>query len=140
MSNADDLAAKVAQLEEKLAALEAKSKPEEPAKAELPTDRKPWPKYDPTEGMSMPPSALKKMVDVFPDPPKNQKFDPSAWARMKPAEPGGFGPPRTEPAKVPERGSGWATPPKETPRNFDLFDQMVASQVGGPNDTSKLKR
>ena len=132
----EELAAKVAELESKLAALEAKSKPEEPAKA---TERKPWPKYDPTEGMSMPPSAMKKMVDVFPDV-KNQKFDPSAWARMKPAEPGGFGPPRTEPAKVPERGSGWATPPKETPRNFDLFDEMVASQVGGPNDTSKLKR
>jgi hypothetical protein len=132
-----ELAAKIAELESKLAALEAKSKPVEPAKS---VERKPWPKIDYTENFRMPASAVKAMTAIVPDMKPKPGFDRAAWDRNKgPGEPGGFGPPRTEPAKVPERGSGWASPPKETPRNFDLFDQMVASQVGGPNDTRKLK-
>ena len=143
MADNEELAAKVAQLEAtvrnaqaEIATLKAKAKAEEP----LP-ERKPWPKYDPTEGFRMPASAVKAMAQVVPDMKTKPGFDAHAWSQTKMGEPGGFGPPpKAEgPAPVVKSTGGWAEPVKERPRNFDLFDQMVASQVGGPNDTSKLK-
>jgi hypothetical protein len=60
----EELAKRIANLERELAELKAQVKPVEvkPVKAE-----KPWPKYDPTEGMRMPASAVRAMVDVVPD-------------------------------------------------------------------------
>jgi|SRR6516165_574275 hypothetical protein len=85
----DDLAKRVAALEGELAeakkALEA-VKPPEPYRP-----RMTMPKIDYTEGMSMSGSAMKPMVDLV--NPQGLKFDPSAWARNRLSEPGGFGPP-----------------------------------------------
>jgi len=40
-----------------------------------------------------------------------------------------------------KRGTGWQPEPKPEDRSnqFAQFDAMVAAQVGGPNDTSKLR-
>jgi hypothetical protein len=60
MSNKDDeLAALKARVEE----LERKAKPPEPEKPFVP---EPYQRYDPTAGMSMPPSALRAMVEAEP--------------------------------------------------------------------------
>jgi hypothetical protein len=55
MTDKDELAALKKRVEE----LEAKAKPPEPAKPFVPA---PYQRYDPTEGMRMPPSALREMV------------------------------------------------------------------------------
>ena len=83
------------------------------------------------------------MAQVVPDVKNKPGFDAHAWSQTKgPGEPGGFGaPPKAGgPAPAVKRGSGVTGPVKESPRKFDVFDQMVEAMVGGPNDTSKLKR
>ena len=82
---------RIAALEAKIGELQA-----EITKLKEPEEEKPFvpmkmPRFDPTEGMSMPPSAVKAMCDVWPTPRK--EFDPSAWARNSVGQPGGFGPP-----------------------------------------------
>jgi hypothetical protein len=58
MSDKDEIAA----LKARVAELEARSpKPPKPFKPQ------PYQRYDPTEGMSMPPSALRAMVEAVPD-------------------------------------------------------------------------
>jgi hypothetical protein len=58
MSDKDELAA----LKARVAELEARSpKPPEPFKEQ------PYQRYDPTAGMTMPPSALRAMVEAVPD-------------------------------------------------------------------------
>ena len=39
------------------------------------------------------------------------------------------------------KGSGWQGPPqpKDRTNEFRIFDRMVEAQVGGANDTSKLR-
>jgi len=54
----------LAELKARVAELEAKAKPPEPAKPFVP---EPYQRYDPTAGMSMPPSALRAMVAAVPD-------------------------------------------------------------------------
>jgi len=81
----DEVVKRIADLEAELTALKAKMEPKEPFKP------KQMPRFDPTEGMSMPPSAMKPMVDLIHG--KGAKYDPNAWARTRVGEPGGFGPP-----------------------------------------------
>jgi len=83
----EDLAKEIAELKRRLAELEA---PVKPPSEEKP--RKPWPKPDYTEGMTMPASAIKPMADLIRDP-KDQKFSAHAWAQTRVGGPGGFGPP-----------------------------------------------
>jgi len=127
----DDLAKRVAKLEEELA--EAK-KAKEPFKPKAP-----MPRFDPTEGMRMPPSAVKPMADLIPDV-KGQGFNPNAWAQTRVAQPSSLIP-QSGPGKRVKRGTGWAPEPKaeDRSRQFAQFDRMVEGMVGGPNDTSKLK-
>ena len=95
----DELADRVAKLEADLAeakkALEA-VKPKEPFRP-----RMTMPKIDYTEGMSASGPALKPMVDLV--NPQGLKYDPGAWRRNSPSEPGGFGPagqwPKPKPTK-----------------------------------------
>jgi len=82
----DEVAAKIAALEAEIAALKAKLEPVEPK------PRMQMPRFDPTEGMSMPASAIKPMADLI-HGKGGAKYDPNAWARNRLAEPGGFGPP-----------------------------------------------
>jgi hypothetical protein len=102
----DELKRRVEKLEGELAEAKKSLDAVEPLEP-----RKPMPKIDWTEGMSMSPSAMKPMVDLI--NPKNMKYDPDAWARNRISEPGGFGPP-PKPRGEPEvkRGSGWADPTK----------------------------
>ena len=60
MTQKEELAA----LKKRVAELEAMAKPPEPAKPFVPEP--PW-HYDPTANMSMPPSALREMVNAVPD-------------------------------------------------------------------------
>jgi hypothetical protein len=88
MSEHDDLAKRVSELERDLAeakkALEA-LKPKEPF-----VPRMTMQPIDYTENFRLPPDAAQKMAAVVPDPPK--KVDMGAWARNRIGEPGGFGP------------------------------------------------
>jgi hypothetical protein len=103
-------------LEQRIAALEAELKEAKEAKeaaekaAEPFKPKKPWPKYDPTEGFRLPASAAGAMARVVPDPPAAAGFNAHAHAQTKPGVPSGFGAPRTEPAKLVERGTGWVEP------------------------------
>ena len=60
MTKKDELA----ELKARVAELERANKPPEPAKPFVP---EPYQRYDPTAGMSMPPSALREMVNAVPD-------------------------------------------------------------------------
>jgi hypothetical protein len=130
---------RIANLERELAELKAKAEPPEPYKPE-----KPWPKYDPTEGLRMPASAVKPMVDVVRDP-EDQKYNPQAWAQTKVGEPGGFLGPEKKPLEEaltpdkpksegpeylkPERPRGWRNPtPLGPPSGVAIIDQMVDVQ------------
>lgn len=125
--NNEELAAEIAALKAKIAALEAKAKSE----PSVEPSRKPWPKIDWTEGMSMGPSAMKPMADLVPDVKKGGGFNAHAWGQTKRGEPGGFGPPRTaggtgEPA---ERATGWIEPQRlEPPPGVKYVDQIVDFQ------------
>ena len=119
-----EVAAKIAALEAEVAALKAKSKSEEPQ-----VERRPWPKYDPTEGMTMSPSAMKPMVDLIPSRKSQPGFNAHAWAQTKgPGEPGGFGAPQPVggPGKAVERGTGWQNPiPLESPPGVKHVDRIA---------------
>jgi hypothetical protein len=116
----DDLVKRISDLERELAELKQAVKPVE----DVPKPTKPWPKYDPTEGFRLPPSAVKAMANVVPDPKSSPGFNAHSWGQNKgPGEPGGFGAPTgpkgtsylvpEEPMPEPvERGSGWVDPPK----------------------------
>jgi|SRR6516165_805506 hypothetical protein len=136
----EELAAEISALKSKLAALE---KVQAQGAAGIPPLRRPLgPSIDYTAGMSMPPNTQRDMARVVPDIDRGS-FDAAAHARTKPAQPGGFGPPKEPPQHVdePKRGSGWVEPrkPDDRTKQFERFDAMVAAMVGGPNDTRKLK-
>jgi hypothetical protein len=111
----EELVKRIVDLEAQLAELKAQL-----PKEEKPFEPTPMPKIDYTEGMSASGSAIKAMVDLI--NPKGLKFDPSAWARNRYPEPGGFGPPSDgkwdkgaakvrpeEELKIPPRPwSGWS--------------------------------
>jgi hypothetical protein len=107
MEMSDELVKRIADLERELAELKQRLAPKEPY---VPKE---WPRFDPTESMRMPASAVKPMADLIHG--KGAKYDPDAWARTRRSEPGGFGSPaepsgaRREPE---ERGPGWNDPMK----------------------------
>ena len=135
----EELVKRIGDLEAELAELRAQLKPKEPFKP-----RFAMPRYDPTEGMRMPPDAAQAMARVVPDV-KGQKFSEHAWSQTRMYGPGGFGPPpekwaqmdkaqrRKEEAQKPVPAQDTRSPQTR------IFDEMVAHMVGGPNDTSKLK-
>jgi hypothetical protein len=87
------LEAKIAGLQGEIAALKDKAGSADISFKDGDKPKTPWPKYDPTERMSMPGSAMKAMVDLIPDTLKKGGFDAHSWAQTKSrAEPGGFGP------------------------------------------------
>jgi hypothetical protein len=91
-----------------------------------PFSDKPWPKYDPTEGMSMPPSAIAAMVavvgerrDVIKDAPINDA------SRASPSP----SPPPWQPQPERPRGTGWADfVPLQSPPGVALCDAMMDAQ------------
>ena len=115
MPSNDELAKEIESLKKELAALKAQSKPA----PEVPKDQKPWSfRYDPTEGMSMAPEALKKMADIVPDVKPKAGFDATAWARGKVASPSGFGEPAKPQGQAPVRRTGYQKEqPLELPRS-----------------------
>src|SRR6516165_9159949 len=92
---------------------------------------KPWQPIDYTENMRMPPSAAWEMAKVVPDDVVRQIVGDS----MRKA------PPAPAPQEEVQRGTGWVDEVKfpDRSREFELVDDIVKSQVGGPNDTRKLK-
>ena len=132
MSN-EELAKRIAALEAELAALKAEVKPAEPTlKA-----KGAWPKYDPTEGFRLPPSAAKAMAAIVPDMKDRSKLPDTR--RPSYPEPGGFGPPKSGPSKAVDRGSGWVEPSKlEGPPGLKYVDQQI--DVQDAIDKAELKR
>ena len=100
----DDLVKRIAALEKELATLKAQVKPTDDAG--IPADRKPWPKYDPTEGFRLPASAAKAMAQIVPDLKPKAGFDAHAHVQTKIAAPGGFGPETKPQGEPPVRGTG----------------------------------
>jgi len=114
--------------------------------------RKPMPRFDPTEGMRMPPSAAQAMARVVPDV-EEEKWSPerqaNAWAQTKTYGPSGFGPPpermraMEEEARRKQKEAQKVQEPQPAQDHRSpqtrIFDQMVEAMVGGPNDTSKLR-
>src|SRR6266436_1079827 len=130
-------------LEQRIAALEAElkeAKAKEAKAAEPPKPRQPWPKYDPTEGMMMPASAVKPMADLIPTPKPSPGFNAHSWAQTKPGVPGGFGePPKTGTAKGVKRGSGWVEPTPLSPvPGLKYVDQQI--DVADAIDRRELER
>jgi hypothetical protein len=137
MTDNEELRAEIASLKAELAELKQSMKPPE---VFVPT---PMPRFDPTEGMSMSPAAMKPMASLI--DPKGAKFDPNHWGRGYP-QPGGFGSPARPGGGGPEvkRGTGWSEPRplkgvEPGSPGTEIFDAMVDRLVGGPNDTRKLR-
>jgi hypothetical protein len=140
MTEYDELAKRVAALEQELAeakkSLEA-SKPKEPF-----VPKKPWQPIDWTEGMRLPADAAQAMARVVPDV-KGQGFNAHAHAQTKVSQPGGFGPVdwRDREARKVKSDDRRKVEPAADHRSPQtrIFDAMVDAMVGGPNDTSKLR-
>ena len=110
MSELEDLKKRVAELEKA-------AKPPEPF---VPM---PMPRRDLTEGASMPPSAMKAMVDAL---PSSFFSDLRADARKPNPVTGG---PNPGPQPQAQRGSGWVEPrPLESPPGVALADRLVDAQ------------
>jgi hypothetical protein len=110
----EDLTKRISELERELKELKAKVAPPpvEEKKAE-----KPWPKYDPTEGMRMPASAVRAMVDVVPD------FRGIAQEQKQMSASGGFLGTETKAApKEPRRAT---ETPIEPPSGIKYVDQIA---------------
>jgi hypothetical protein len=129
MSNKkDDTVERVAQLEKELAdqkakveALERANKPKEPFKPE------PFQRYDPTAGMTMPPSALAAMVNAEPRgfmrgvvADNRGPTGPSSGVPSSQST-GGSGP-----TNVPGSGTGWA---REIPLGPSMHARYVDAQI-----------
>jgi hypothetical protein len=116
-----DVEDRIAKLERELAELKAQVKPQATTRELLDAAAKrPFQKYDPTEGFRLPASAVKAMVDVVPD------FRGIAQEQSQKAERGGFlpsdGPPK-------ERSSSWQKPvPLGPPAGVAICDQMMDVQ------------
>src|SRR5260370_39309999 len=133
---------RIANLEAEIAELKRKAEPPKPF-----VPKKPMPKYDPTEGMRLPPSAVKAMAGVYNPDVKGGGFNANAWAQTKMSDPGWIKKPEVSVAELREPGRVEEKKKPELPRKkpddpgrkFAQYDAMVAALVGGPNDTSKLK-
>jgi len=115
---------RIAELEKELAKV----------KGEKPRPSEPWQKYDPTAQMTMPASALAAMVAAVPDRlVADIVGDARRQSALKPLNP--------DTPKPQQKGTGWRdeTGFPDRTHDFELMDRIVESQVGGPNDTSKLK-
>jgi hypothetical protein len=78
---------------------------------------KPWPKKDWTEGMSMPPSAMREMVRAVPDRLVREVVTDNL--RKQPSSP-------TPSAAEKPKGSGWVEPsPLAPPPGVALLDKMM---------------
>ena len=142
----EELVKRIAALEAELAALRAQL-----PKPEKPFVPRPMPKFDPTENFRLPADAARAMARVVHDPPKDQKFNPHAWAQTRMYGPGGFGPSPERTAEA-DREARRQNKEKEVAKKKEaeptadhrspqtrIFDAMVDAMVGGPNDTSKLR-
>jgi len=135
-----EIGKKIADLQRQINELKAKLSAEKPAFV-----RKPMPRFDPTEGMRMPPSAAQAMARVVGDvkrEPMSADEVRSSWARSRISGPSGFGPPKWEEQKKPQAAQKPAQPPEpkdtRSPQTR-MFDAMVDYWAGGPNDTNKLR-
>jgi hypothetical protein len=125
MTNGNKDAERLAQLEAEVAALKASLAPKPPPE---PFKPQPYQRYDPTANMSMPPSALRAMVEAVPD---NFMRDvvrdnraPSRPSGMIPQQPTGGGP-----ANVPSSGRGWsASIPLSPPPSVAQADRLMDAQ------------
>jgi hypothetical protein len=124
---------KIAALEREVAALKAKAEP--PPKKEF--TPAPYQRYDPTAGMSMPPSALREMAGH----PCNQVMQGVIQDRHAPTSARGMIP--TQPATGDVRGAGDGTGyvdprPLRPPPGIEWVDaQLIADEV---RQRAELKR
>jgi hypothetical protein len=132
MTDKDDIAALRKRVEE----LEAKAKPPEPEKPFVPA---PYQRYDPTAGMSMPPSALREMAGH----PCNQVMRGVIQDRHAPTGRPGMIP--TQPATGESGGaantSGWRdATPISPPPGIDLIDRAVNAALPHGPEWGKEKK
>jgi len=141
MAHKDEVAAlrkRNEELEERIEKLEAKSKPSEPEK---PFVSPPYEPIDWTARMSMPPSALRAMVEAVPDSVMRGVIAD----RHAPTSPGGAIPASGQasagggPANAPGGGSGWISPARlSPPPGIGWVDaQLIADEV---RQRAELKR
>jgi hypothetical protein len=126
--NMSEIELKLAALQKKIAAQEEeisrlRGEPHKPVGPK-------WEKIDYTANMRMPFSAALEMAKAVPDDLIRQIVADNI-RKSSPIPPD---PPV-------QRGTGWTDEPKnrDRSREFELMDRIVESQVGGANDTRKLK-
>jgi hypothetical protein len=105
------------ELSERIAKLEEAAKPPKPSEPWT------WQKPDPTEGMSMPRSAMQAMIDAVPE---SLMRELRSDARRPNPVTGGPAPPPTPQGP---RGSGWReAAPIAPPPGIEQCDRLVAAQ------------
>jgi hypothetical protein len=114
----------IAALKARVAELEARTKPPEPPKPFVPT---PHQQYGPTANMTMPPSALRAMVDAVPDHMlrdivRDHRGAPTGPTTMNPS----LGQHAHRGAAVPGDGTGWA---REIPLGPSPHQRYVDAQI-----------
>ena len=127
-----DTADKIAKLEAEVAALKEKVSPPK----EKPFVPQPYQQYDPTANMSMPPSALRAMVEAVPDHVVrgivHDNRAPTGRPGMIPTSQQPTGP------NVPERGTGWRdATPIGPPPGIQVDALCIADEV---RQRAELKR
>src|SRR5262245_11398028 len=106
---------RIKQLEEEVARLKGE---------ERKPPSKPWPKWDPTEGMRMPPSALAAMVAAVPD----RLMADIVADNRRGLEPRSIIPPEPRP-KLQTKGSGFVDPiPLRSPPGIEILDRVMDRQ------------
>ena len=116
----------IAALRKRIEELEAKAKPPEPPKPFVP---EPYQRYDPTAGMSMPPSALAAMVNAEPRGfmqavVRDNRGAPTGPTGAIPRSSGGGGP-----ANVPGSGTNWGhATPLGPPPGVAQADRLMDAQ------------
>ena len=120
-------------VEQRLSELEAElkaAKEEKMAKAGKPFKKEPVKRFDPTERMGMPASAMRAMVEAVPD------FRGIAQEQGRVSQPGML--PQKGSGEV-VRGNGWREPrPLEGPPGVAICDQMM--DVQDAMDRKELKK
>ena len=113
----EEIKARNAELEDRIAKLEEAAKPPEPF---VPGPRF---QFDPTANASMPASALKAMVNAVPDALMRELRSDA----MKPNPVTGYS--TAQPTNQVQRGSGWAKPiPVEPPPGVAIADRLMDRQ------------
>ena len=135
MSEREELAKRIADLEAELAQLKSELPP---PKKEF-VSKKPWQPIDYTEQCRLPADAAQAMARVVPDVERSG-FNEHAHAQTKVGSPGGFGPEKwVEKKRQPMPLKKVAEVVDTRSPQTRIFDAMVDALVGGPNDTSKLR-